>query len=213
MDTNPQTMSSSTPAIKNYGSPLAQAILLIIVLVLFSWFILKPKMTQLAQQRSELKAAQTQLAGIRSDQESLNQLVQDLHDSSDQVAKVDEALPLNGRVSKVYVLLDSLVRSSGMNLTLISADDTSKSVSAGDKPLLENPYQPGRTLHTIILTTSVTGTMEQFKNLLQLVETSGRVLDIDSVEVLGGEGVTKFRVSVKAYAYEQLDGKTTSNAK
>ncbi len=51
--------------------------------------------------------------------------------------------------------------------------------------------------------------MEQFKNLLQLIETSGRVLDIDSVEVIGGEPLTKFRITVKAYAYEKLDGKIT----
>ncbi len=207
--TTPQPQNTTETHSKDFGSPIVQSILLIIVLVLFSWFILRPKLSTSAEQRSNLKAVQTQLAGIKNDKQELNRLVEDLRAASDEVAKVDEALPLTGRVSKVYVLLDNYVRSSGMTLTLISADDTSKAIAAGEKQLLQNPYQPGRQLHAVTLTTSVTGTMEQFKNLLQLIETSGRVLDIDSVEVIGGEPLTKFRITVKAYAYEKLDGKIT----
>ena len=191
---------------RDFGNPLIQATLLLIVLVLFSWFVLRPKLSQSSEKRNALKAAEQQLSGIKTDKQNLSKLVENLRDSEEEVAKVDEALPLTGRVSKVYVLLDNYVQSSGMTLTLISADDTSKAIASGEKSLLENPYQPGRKLHTVTLSASVTGTMEQFKNLLQLIETSGRVLDVESVEIFGGEAITKFRISVKAYAYEKLDG-------
>jgi tRNA (Thr-GGU) A37 N-methylase len=46
--------------------------------------------------------------------------------------------------------------------------------------------------------------MEQLKNLLQLMETNGRVLDVDSLQILGGDPVTKFKIVVKAYAYEKV---------
>lgn len=203
-------MAISTPSIsssyqrRDFGNPVIQAVLLLIVFVLFSWFILKPKYSQWNQRRTALKTAQDQLAKIESDQQDLNNLVDQLHSDSDDVQKVDEALPLSGRISKAYVVLNSLVQSSGMTLALISSDDSQSTVSAGDKAALANPYAVNRQLHTITLSTSVTGTMEQFKNLLQLIETNGRVLDVDSVEIIGGDTQTKFNMTVKAYAFEEV---------
>lgn len=210
MAITPPSLNLNKPAAptktqRDFGNPVVQAALLLIVFVLFTWFILKPKLTESASQRAKLKTAEAQLNQVKKDKQDLAQLVEELRSSPQDVLKVDEALPLNGRVSKVYVMLDSYVRTAGMTLTLISADDTSDAFASGDKSILENPYQPGRELHTITLTTSVTGTMEQFKNLLQLIETSGRVLDVTSVEVIGEEAVPKFRITVKAYSYEKLD--------
>ncbi len=205
MAMNSPTIQSYIPHSKNYGNPGIQAVMLLIVLVLVSWFLIKPKLTESAQHRAELKAAEAQLSGIQQDRKDLNRLVNELHSAPDEILKVDEALPLNGRITKTYVLLESLVRDSGMTLTLISAGDTSKTISAGDKEILENPYQPGRELHVMTLTTSVTGTMDQFKNFLELIETNGRVLDVETVEVVGGDPLTKFRITVNAYAYEKVE--------
>lgn len=207
MALNPPSIQNSYRA-RDFGNPIIQVVLLLIVLVLFSWFLLKPKLAQTLQTRTDLKSTQEQLSKIQQDKADLANLVTSLRGSQDAVSKVDEALPLTGRVSRVYVLLDSLVKSSGMTLALISSDDTDKTISAGDKALLQNPYQPGRELHTLSLQATVTGTMEQFKNLLQLMETNGRVLDVESVDVVGGEPLTKFRINVKAYAYEKPDANT-----
>jgi Tfp pilus assembly protein PilO len=205
MAMNSPTIQSYIPRSKDYGNPGIQALMLLIVLVLVSWFLIKPKLTESAQNRAELKAAESQLSGIQQDRKDLNRLVNELRSAPDELLKVDEALPLNGRITKMYVLLESFVRSSGMTLTLVSAGDTSRTISAGDKELLENPYQPGRELHTMTLTTSVTGSMDQFKNFLELIETNGRVLDVETVEVVGGDPLTKFRITVNAYAYEKVD--------
>ena len=199
----PSIQNSSARASVGANSSLIQIVLLGIVFVLFSWFILKPKLSSSAVVRADLKAAQQQQAKIKQDKQDLSRLVSELRSSTNEISKIDEALPLSGRVSKVYVLLVSLVQSSGMTLTLINADDSSKAVSAADKALLENPFKVDRDLHTITLSTTVSGTMEQFKNLLQLIETNGRVLDIETLEVIGGEPITKFDIKVKAYSYDQ----------
>lgn len=203
MDMKPPSIQNSTSnTLRDSSSSIIQIVLLAIVLVLFSWFILKPKLSQSTEVRGNLKAAEAQLAKVRQDQQDLDALISELRSSPDEIVKIDEALPLNGRISKAYVQLDNLVQSSGMTLTIISTDDTAKTISAADKVLLENPYQPGRALHTITLTATVTGSMDQFKNLLELIETSGRVLDVETVEIDGGEPLTKFTIEVKAYAYE-----------
>lgn len=189
---------------KDFGNPVIQIVLVTIILVIFSWFILRPKYDQAMQSRAHLKTAQTQLAQIEQDQVELNKLINELRSSPEDVALVDEALPLSGRISKVYVLLDNLVRSSGMTVSLISTADSTDLVTAGNKTLLANPYQPGRSLHTMTISADITGSMDQFRNFLQLVETNGRVLDIESVDIVGGETETNFRITLNAYAYETV---------
>ncbi len=193
--------------IKESGNPIFQAVLILIVLVLFSWFILKPWLSKTLDTRSQLKSAQQQLDALESDQRELNRLVNELRSSPDEIALVDEALPLNGRVSKVNVLLDNLVRTSGMTLSILASEETKNIVSAADKAMLENPYQPGRVLHTVTVSAAISGTMEQLKNFLQLMETNGRVLDVSSLQIIGGEPITKFQITVKAYAYEKVTQK------
>ncbi len=214
MDMKPPSVQNNTSsAARASNSSIIQIVLLAVIFVLFSWFILKPKLSHSTEVRSNLKAAEAQLAQTQQDQQDLKRLIGDLRSSSEEVAKVDEALPLSGRVSKAYVLLESLVRSSGMTLATISSSDSSKAISAADKALLANPYQPGRALHAITLSTTVTGSMEQFKNFLELVETNGRVLDVETVEINGDEPVTKFQIKVKAYTYENTGSNPTPNEK
>lgn len=212
MDMKPPSIQNSTSnALRDSSSSIVQIVLLAIVLVIFSWFILKPKLSQSTEVSTNLKTANAQLTKVEQDQQMLNELITELRSSTKEVEKIDEALPLNGRISKAYVLLDNLVQSSGMTLTLINTNDSSKIVSAADKAILENPYQPGRELHTITLDVNVAGSMDQFRNLLELIETNGRVLDIESVTINGGEPVTKFNIEVKAYAYEITGVKGTTN--
>jgi Tfp pilus assembly protein PilO len=189
---------------KAASNPVFQIILVLIVLVLFSWFIFRPQLAKFNESRAAVATAEEQLNKVETDRRELNRLVNELHSSPDEITIVDEALPLNGRISKAYVLLDTLVRASGMSLAVISADDAVQTIDAGDKDVLQNPYQPGRTLHTITIAASVTGTMEQLKNLLQNIETNGRLLDVDSLQILGGSDLTKFRLSIKAYSYEYV---------
>lgn len=189
---------------RDFSNPMIQVVLLLIVLGLLSWFVVKPKLASTMANRTELKAAKARMDKVEADQQELNRLITAMKASSEDIALVDEALPLTGRVSKAYTLLNSLVQFSGMSLTLLNADDTSKVVAAGDKDELQNPYKPGRKLHTVTMTVSVSGNMEQFKSLLELIETNGRVLDVDTVNIIGGEESPKFHVTVKAYAYENI---------
>lgn len=203
MAMNPPSILNSSRR-RDLGNPIFQIVLLLIVLVLSSWFVIKPKLSAALQQRKEYKLAEQRVSKTEEDEQELNRLISEMKSSPQENALVDEALPLTDRVSKTYVLLDSLVRFSGMSSNLLSADDSSEVIAAGDKDALNNPYQPGKELHVITMTTSVVGTMDQFRSLLQLIETNGRVLDIESVNIVGGESETKFRIVVKAYSYVNL---------
>jgi Tfp pilus assembly protein PilO len=203
MELNPPKLSSITHR-REFGNPIVQIVLVLIVLALFSWFVLKPKLTQTLARQAELTAARQQMADIESDQAELDRLVSDLKSSDSETKLLDEAIPLSARASKVHVLLDGLVRATGMNLSQASVVGTEEIISAGDKTELANPYKIDRQLYVIKVSASVAGTMDQFRNLLQLLETNGRVLDVESVDITSGEGISQFRINVQAYAYENV---------
>lgn len=203
-------MKFNTPNLKNsyqrrnFANPTLQAILFSIVVVIFTWFIVMPKLLTVTAARGELNKIQDQLKKTKSDELELNKLLTKLRASEDEVALVDEALPLTGRVSKANVLMENLVQTSGMSMSQLSSTDSQKIISAGDKSNLSDPFAKKRALYTITMTASVTGSMDQFRNLLELIETNSRVLDVDSMEIIGADQQIKFRVIVKAYAYESV---------
>jgi hypothetical protein len=67
--------------------------------------------------------------------------------------------------------------------------------------LLAKPYDATRKLQTIDLTVTATGNMDQFKDLLKLIETNSRILDITNIEISSQEGTTIFKLKIKAYIY------------
>ncbi len=189
---------------KQFNNPLSQIILLLIVISLFSWFLFKPKLSEVITNRHTLTAAKSQLAAIDNEKRELNRLVSQLSSAGGDVSLIDEALPLSGRTSKPHILLENLAKSSGMVVVQITPDNTDDIISAGNKAVLADPFKAARKLNDATFTVSVTGTIDQFKNFLQLLETNGRVLDVTSLEVTGGEDVTKFRIKLKTYSYEAI---------
>ena len=201
-------MAFTPPSIQNMydskqlSSPLTQIIFLIIIIVLFSWFLVKPKLSESSVKHAELTTKKEQLAKIESEKRDLNRLIAEMQSSGEQVKLVDEAIPLTGRATKLNVLVESLAKSSGMEVASMTVDGLNELVSAGNKEVLDDPYKSQRSLMTTDMNVLLTGSIEQFRNFLQLLETSGRIVDVSELDVLGGDTITRFRVKLKAYAYE-----------
>ncbi len=186
---------------KQLRSPMLQSVLLIVIIVLFGWFILQPKYASTKASRAELDSFKQQQATLEADREELNRLINKLEDSEDEIKLVDEAVPLKTRATEISVLIESYSRATGLLLSQLNITGLEKFIAAGDKESLENPYAPGRDLQTADVQVVVTGSIDQFRNFLQLLETSGRIIDVDNLEVTStSEGVT-FRLRMKTYAY------------
>ncbi len=186
---------------KQLHSPVLQSILMIIVIVIFGWFILLPKNDSISIQKQEYQAIKDQQTTLEKDQEQLNKLVNRLKDSEDEVKLLDEAVPLNTRATEVAVLLETYARSTGLLLTQLNVEGLSKFVAAGDKKILDDPYGTDRELVTATTQLVLSGNIEQFKNFLQLLESSGRLVDIENLEVADSTEGTVFRVRVMTYAF------------
>ncbi len=195
-DLNPHSRS------KQIQSPLFQAVLLIIAIVIFWWFILSPKYNQVSTKRAELASVQSQQSSLENDQEELNKLIDKLESSDAQIKLLDEALPLSNRPTQIALLLETYAQSSGMSISDISVDDLDHAIAAGNKSVIDDPYGKQRGLVTVKVTMVVTGSVDQFKNFLEILEKSGRIVDVENLEVTSGDGAARFTLDLKTYAFE-----------
>jgi hypothetical protein len=64
-----------------------------------------------------------------------------------------------------------------------------------------DPYGADRKLQTTSLELITTGTVDQFRNLLQLIETNGRIIDVSDLQLSNEQETTTYTIKLKAYSY------------
>lgn len=157
--------------------------LLVIVVALFYWFIVQPKQESLKVLRQGLLKLQGEDKSLSSNLEKMDSLIRSLKSSPDKVAKLDEALPLDGRTPDLYLLINELARSSGVTVGDINVSGSSDAIIAGNQALLEHPFLAERAVQTLAVKVYVIGTYEQLKAFLQKLETNARVMDVVSLDM------------------------------
>lgn len=183
-----------------FRNSLFEVVILLVVVVLLVVFVLRPKYNTTKVKAKELATAQNQYKTVENDKQTMVKLIERLHNSKDDIALVDQALPLQGRITSLDLLVDNLVSTAGMQLASIESDESNSGVVAGDKKLLADPYGASRTLHTTIANITVTGPVEQFRQLLKLIETNSRLMDVDSISISKSD-VIVYKIRLKAYYY------------
>jgi Tfp pilus assembly protein PilO len=161
-----------------------------------------PKYQSLSSSKQTLKDAKASLQNLQGDKSTLSNLEAKLKSSSTDVTLLDEALPLDTRTSRIYIMVDSLVKASGMTLANIGVEIPTNAIAAGDTKLLADPLASPRKLESIPINVSITGTMDQFVNFLKQLEASSRIIDVEAIEVGAGQGpLLNFRLKLKTYSY------------
>jgi Tfp pilus assembly protein PilO len=189
------------------GNSLFEVGVLIVVILLVLYFIVRPKHQQANAKVAELANAQKQYSSVETDRKTLETLVGQLKDKQDEIEVLDQAIPLNGRITSLDLVIDNMVANSGMKLASIINSETESGVVAGDKKLLDDPYGADRTLQSSVVNITVTGPVEQFNQLLKLIENSPRLMDIDSVTISQEQEVL-YKIRLKAYYYAPKYSKT-----
>lgn len=198
--------TNSTPLTrsKQLQNPLLQSVLLIIAAILLWWFVITPKYADVMSKRDDLAKINGQKAVFEKEQIDLNKLVAKLESSDAEIKLADEALPLSTRPTQIAMLMESYARSSSLEISQINIQDLDKTIIAGNKDLLDQPYKAKRDLLKVKVSIGVSGTIDQFKNFLELLENSGRIVDVNSFDVSTSQGTTKFSLDLTTYAYEPL---------
>ncbi len=184
-----------------YHNSLFEVIVLFVVVVLVGAFVVRPKYNSNQMKADELQKAKAQYEKVETDRAAMEKLLDKMDESEQDIALVDQALPLNGRITALNLLIDNLAVSSGMQLASISTEDMSSNVVAGDEELIDDPFGANRKLQVINATVTVTGPVEQFRQFLKLIEKSPRLMDIDTIAISNQEDEVLYKVRLKAYFY------------
>ncbi len=193
-------VKSNLIARTKYHNSLFEVIVLLVVFLLLAFFVVKPKYNNTSVKSAELKESQEQYKKVETDLENMNNLISKLEKSKEEIALADQALPLHGRITALNLLIDNLVVSSGMKLASITSEDMGDAIVAGDKKLLEDPFGADRKLQLNQITVTVTGPVEQFRQLLKLIESNSRLMDIQTISISNQDEIL-YKIKLKAYFY------------
>lgn len=194
-------MSPGMPKVpKSAQNALVEVVLLIVVCGLFTWFIILPKKAEISAKNASLAKVVEQESTVSGDLAKLQSMIQTLNSSSNQVADLDQALPLDGNTVNLQILINSLAQSVGVAVTDVEVSGQPNTVVAGDKALLSDPYGATRTLQTLAGNLSVTGSFAQLQAFLQKLETSARLIDVTDLEMdAAAGGNLSLRLGINAY--------------
>lgn len=177
--------------------------LLIIVIGLFYWFIVMPKKAAVETLQTQYQTLSQQQATVKENKKKLATAIAEMKAHPQEVAIINEALPLDNRVTKLYIALESLTQDSGMTVGNINISYNGAEDMAGNKPMLQSPFTAKRTLHKLTTALNVTGTFDQFQALLNKIESSGRLINMSSLSIdAGKDQLLNFNVNLEAYYYE-----------
>lgn len=181
---------------------IIETVALAVVIVLVFWFFVRPQSTILKTERATLQHAQDEYQAVDQDKQKLAELTARLKKSQADISLIDEALPLQARPTQIEFLLNDLVTAAGMKTADLSFQVSAENNSvAGNKALLKDSYTVSRKLQIMTFNLNVTGGVDQFKNLLQLIETNGRIIDVSTLDMSNEADSPMFKLKLKTYSY------------
>lgn len=199
---------SSINTSEQIRNPILQTILIAIVLIVFGWFVLGPKYTKTNATRTQLANLEEQRVNLEADQQELNRLIARLESSDQEIELLDEAVPLTARPTRIAMLMETFAQNTGMVMSQMSIGSPDEFIAAGNKTELENPYQAPRELAEIEVGATLAGNIDQFRNFLMLLEESGRIIDVSSMNVMSTDAGPNYSLRLKTYAYELAENLT-----
>jgi Tfp pilus assembly protein PilO len=170
-------------AVRDSKSYIFEAVLLAVAAVLLYWFVAVPKAASLKNRQAQLEQVKAARKTMEDNVAALRNLSQELSQNSQNVERLDEALPLSERQIRTQALLESIIQSSGVVIGNLTVGAPSGAVVAGNPDLIKNPYRPKRALGTVAVTMSVSGSLSQLLDLLKKLESYGRIMELSSLDM------------------------------
>ena len=196
-------LATSGPVKQSATNKSAGVVVLVIIIILFSWFMVMPKWRTYQTEQSQLEVFRKKQDSLDAQVKTLQQLINTMGTSSGDVAHLDQALPLDGKTINLQLLLQTLAQSSGVTIGEINFQGNANEIVAGDTSVLKDPFASQRSLQTLPGTINVSGSYDQLTSFLTKLETDGRLVDISSLEMAPDKaGIIDLRLSATTYYYE-----------
>ena len=181
---------------------LFELLVLLVIGALFFWFVASPKAAKLSEQKNLAASLVAESGELGLQQKKLEGLIVQLKDSASDIGKLDEALPLHPRTTWMYLLVQSMVESTGMTVSSLSVSNAGDEFMAGSSAILVNPFSASRGLKRMGVNLATTGSFAQFQALLKKIESSSRLMDIKVLEMsASSDNLLDFRMAFDAYYF------------
>lgn len=189
----------------SFSGTIVEIVFLVVLSVVTYFYLVGPKLREFKAARSDLSAIQAKKDALQKQVQDFDKLVQDLSDNSNGVSALDQVLPLDSKPSKLYVLLENFMQSSGLTTGSVTVDADALTIVAGNTSSDNGVSKSEHKVQPINISVSGVGTIDQLSNLLHLIETSARLLEINNLDVSQGrEDQIVFKVGLKAYSYGEV---------
>ncbi len=176
--------------------------LLLIIAGLFAWFVVIPKAQQLSKVKAEASQLTEESKNISEQQAKLKSFIGQLDTNAKNLAILDESLPLHPRTTWLYLLIENLAGSSGITLSDLSITNEKDGVVAADSVLIDKPFSVQRVVRKSIINIHITGSLGQFVGFLGKLESSGRLVNIRSLEMQSSsDNLLDFSLTGEAYYF------------
>lgn len=152
-------------------------------LILLTW----PKYQAFQRLSYELQEKEQELENREAYFADLAKVKAELSEFTEELAKVEAALPPDPQLPALYDFLQKTAALSGMSVRNISA-----SVQDQKQALL---------MRTIPVTLELTGSWGAVKELVSRLHTASRMTQLQSLNISGGEDPGRFKVTLQLHTY------------
>ena len=202
-------LSNSNTNKSNFATLAITLILSILVAV----FLLFPKYGAYKTAKEAMNNAQASLNDTLERQKTIDSLIEKMKTDSAELQRVDLAIPDKPDISTVYALIETQAKAAALSLgatqavDLADQADLSTVVGVGDTSKLKNGAVaqqnklPSATLGGIDVNFTVTGSLEGYVAMLQGIQRSLRLFDIQSIDLASDseKKVITFKTTLRTY--------------
>lgn len=182
-------------------SVIFRLFLSLIIIGTAGFFFWWPKWQDIEQKRVLLKAKEVELDAVEQYDVKLQQTYEKIKTHSKDIERTATALPEYQDHPMFFFLLQDICKQNGVVLTGISPQISSvslkKAEEAGDKAL---PQDRVKDLNAGI---GITGSYEAMRNFLKAIESSARLVEVESLSFISPEepGVYSVSLLLKTHSY------------
>jgi Tfp pilus assembly protein PilO len=176
---------------------------LVILIGLFTWFMVLPKWDSYKIKKDTLAKLNDDLSKVDGQITDLQNSLKVLENNSQNFSRLDEAFPLRTNPTTLQILFEEMTRNSDVTTRNLSISDGQERTYAANKDLLENPYKVSRVLRKFSGSIDVSGEFAKLQSFLKKIEHTNRLIKVSSMEIQREQGNTLLmKLNFEAYSYE-----------
>lgn len=200
----PQSTTGSKLGLNKPKFNTIEVIFLIILIAILVWYFIKPKMATYAAKKDELTTVETDLKQLSERDKEIQELYELLQtpEIKNDIELLDEGVPLNSRATRVYMLMESLIKNSGMVAGSLSVEPLDSLVSEGASDKSKDVFNENRVEVIQKISLNLSGNMQQFLGFLEILENNPRLFNIKNLSINGEDKqALAFKLLIEVFAY------------